>query len=416
MKFMKKFKNPLVFFLLVILSFALVFVMSSCGKKKVNSLKIWTALEQKELETLKTIANDFAKKKNMEIIVTQVPMADFQLKYQVATPAGFGPDVITAPHDTVGVNSLAKLISPLSPEEFPAALKKNFNPVSLNAVTFNGKIYGVPFSMEAIAIIYNKDLVKYQPKTMDELIATAKKLTHGDQYGFLIQFDDTGNFYFTWPFLSGFGSYIFKNNNGTLDINDIGLSGENAVNAMNYLKQLRQSGIMPMSVRTDTSREFFNKGKAAFIINGPWSITEIKRNKINYGVMAFPKMANGKFPSPFVGVWALMLNPETKNRATAVEFMQYFNQPENQLKIFNASGRIPTRVELYDAIKKNEEVKGFLESVSNGVPTPNHPAMSAVWDHMSRSIILIVSGKQSADKALRDTVTFIKEDIKIMME
>lgn len=417
MSFMKKFSSRnIIVFIAVILLCLLIFVNSCAQKNKKTTLNIWTALEQKELETLKEIASDFAKKKNINVVVTQIPMADFQLKYQVAAPAGFGADVITAPHDMVGNLSLAGLIAPLSKKDFPENLQKKFNPVAVKAVTSDSKIYGMPFSVEAIAIIYNKDMVPHKPQTMDELVSMAKKLTYGDQYGFLLQLDDTGNFYFSWPFFSGFGAYIFKNNNGALDINDIGLANKEAVEAANYLKYLRNIKIMPMSVRTDTSREFFNKGKAAFIINGPWSLSEIKKNKINYGIMGFPKLNNGKYPGPFVGVWALMLNPESKNKTIAVEFMRYFNLPENQIKIFNASGRIPTRTELYDVIKNNEDVRGFLESITHGVPTPNHPAMNTVWDHISRTIILIVDGKQDAEKALTDAVTFMKEDIKSMMQ
>jgi len=414
---MKKFKTKKIIPILLIICLAFLILIPSCGhKNKKTTLKIWTALEQKELETLKEITSDFAKKKNIDVVVTQIPMADFQLKYQVAAPAGFGPDLITAPHDMVGNLSLAGLISPLSEEEFPKILQKKFNPVAVMAVTFDGKVYGMPFSVESIAVIYNKDLVPRKPATMDELVAMAKKLTYGDQYGFLLQMDDTGNFYFTWPFFSGFGAYIFKNNNGVLDINDIGLDGKQAVEAANYLKYLRQAKIMPMSVRTDTAREFFNKGKAAFIVNGPWSISEIKKNKINYGIMGFPKLKSGKYPGPFVGVWALMINPHAKERALAAEFMKYFNTPENQMKIFNASGRIPTRNELYEKISGNQDVMGFLESINNGTPAPNHPAMNPVWDHMSRTIILIVDGKQTAEKALKDAVQFMKEDIKSMME
>lgn len=416
---MKKFNAKKIIPILLAICLVFLILIPSCARKdkdKKTTLNIWTALEQKELETLKEITADFAKEKNIEVVVTQIPMADFQLKYQVAAPAGFGPDLITAPHDMVGSLSLAGLISPLTEEEFPKELQKKFNPVAVKSVTFDGKTYGMPFSVESIAIIYNKDLVSRKPATMEELVAMAKKLTYGDQYGFLLQLDDTGNFYFSWPFFSGFGAYIFKNNNGVLNVNDIGLDGKQAIEAANYLKYLRQAKIMPMSVRTDTSREFFNKGKAAFIVNGPWSLSEIKKNKINYGIMGFPKLSNGKYPGPFVGVWALMINPNAKQRVLAAEFMKYFNTPENQMKIFKASGRIPTRAELYEKISANPDVKGFLESINNGTPAPNHPAMNPVWDHMSRTIILVVDDKQPAEKALKDAVIFIKEDIKSMME
>jgi len=49
-----------------------------------------------------------------------------------------------------------------------------------------------------------------------------------------------------------------------------------------------------------------------------------------------------------------------------------------------------------------EQVKGFGAQVSNGVPLPNTPYMSALWDPVAKALEAVWTGKQSVDAALSD--------------
>jgi multiple sugar transport system substrate-binding protein len=60
---------------------------------------------------------------------------------------------------------------------------------SLRGVTFDGHLYGVPESLDAGMLYYRKDLfaeagLKQPPRTWDELVEYAKKLTKGGQWGY----------------------------------------------------------------------------------------------------------------------------------------------------------------------------------------------------------------------------------------
>ena len=61
----------------------------------------------------------------------------------------------------------------------------------VDAVTLDGKIYAVPFAQETSALFVNKDLVKTNPTTMEELVEMAKDV--GFEY-------DINNFYFHMHF------------------------------------------------------------------------------------------------------------------------------------------------------------------------------------------------------------------------
>ena len=78
-------------------------------------------------------------------------------------------------------------------------------------------------------MFYNKDKVKEVPKTMEDLVAMAKEV------GFEYNIND---FFFSYAFLSAGGGYVYKNNNGTLHPNDIGLGNEGAVAGLQFISDL----------------------------------------------------------------------------------------------------------------------------------------------------------------------------------
>jgi hypothetical protein len=48
--------------------------------------------------------------------------------------------------------------------------------LAIKAVTFNGQIYGVPFTMNNIVLFRNTDLAPDAPSSIEDLVATGKKL------------------------------------------------------------------------------------------------------------------------------------------------------------------------------------------------------------------------------------------------
>ena len=111
------------------------------------------------------------------------------------------------PHDRLGLFVAPGLLASAPKNLFTPAQRKGYAKVSLDAFTYNGKMYGVPWARETYLLFYNKSLVPTPPKTWSALIAQAKTLTHGDQYGFLW---DTTNFYYDYAFIAGYGGYVFQ--------------------------------------------------------------------------------------------------------------------------------------------------------------------------------------------------------------
>ncbi len=75
------------------------------------------------------------------------------------------------PHDRIGDIVLQGLADPVDLGD----AKGEYSPTAINAVTYDGKTYGVPMVVETYGVFYNKNLVPEAPKTMDDLMNIAKE-------------------------------------------------------------------------------------------------------------------------------------------------------------------------------------------------------------------------------------------------
>jgi multiple sugar transport system substrate-binding protein len=129
-------------------------------------------------------------------------------KLPTAFASGSGPDLfIISPGDFLRYYNGGVLLD-LTPFMEQAARDDFFPSVIANRMV-DGKIYGLPYEVEPMAMYYSVDAFneigltdKDVPKTWDELLSVAKKLTNAKRYGVL--FETSPGYYqnFTWyPFL-----------------------------------------------------------------------------------------------------------------------------------------------------------------------------------------------------------------------
>lgn len=403
----------------LILTFVTLLFLTSCqgNKEPEPDLVLWSGFDNvDEFNVLKTRAKTFGEANNLRISVIKVPFQELKIKYQVAAPAGQGPDLITGPQDWIGAFATAELIMPLTPAEFPKEQRDAYNESALKAMTFNDEVYGLPFSMETLAIIYNKKLVDHEPQTMDELLEMAEKFndTEHGKYGF---FFETGNLYFSWAYLGGFGAQIFGETNGKLDVNKVMLDSPETLAGIQYLSDMRNKyKLIPDGATTDMMNGIFHNDNMMFCMNGPWMLGDLHKKKMEFGVIPIPPLPNGKRPTPFVGVQGVMLNKKCKKRDAAVRFMHFLNEPDAQMAICKSGFRIPARKDVLELIQDEKDILKFAEATTYGTPMPNPPAMEQVWEPMGQLLKLVIIDKKDAAEVLKMQVQRITENIKIMME
>lgn len=386
------------FIAMVVLAIGMVSLASEPGK-----LIVWC--DETRAPALQAAAKDFTEVYNILVEVVEVPFNDIRSKLVVTGPTGEGPDVIIGPHDWIGELVFSGLLEPIL---LPADLLAQFDPASLEAFSWGGQLYGLPYATECVALIYNKDLVPEVPATFEELVKLAKVLTDPGkgQYGFLIQQPDP---YHNFPLQSAYGGYVFgATPQGTLDPCDIGLDSEGAIKGAKLLDRLVKEGIFFAGVDYQTVTGLFNEGLLAMFIGGPWTLPGIQAAGINYGVAKIPPI-EGNTPRPFIGVQGFMVSAFSKNKLLANLFLKDFlATKEIMLLIYERGQRPPAYLPALQELADNPDIQAFAASAVDGIPMPKIPEMASVWNAWSDAWDFIVSQKLSPEEAMHNAANQIR--------
>ncbi|ULH17018.1 maltose ABC transporter substrate-binding protein (plasmid) [Deinococcus sp. KNUC1210] len=365
---------------------ALLFVsVALLGQASAASLTVWSHFtDAAEVNWLKAQAAAYTKTSGNGVTIVSVPLDQIPDKLIQAAPKGQGPDmIVTLPQDRLGQLAASGVIEPM--DKYVTS-KTDLDRTALSAMTYNGKLFGLPMFAEAVAVIYNKKLLPGGvPTTWDAFVKAAQAQTGNGKFGFLI---DVSNAYANYGIFSAYGSYVFRNNGGTLNPKDVGLGNAGAIKAVSLLNDLRYKyNLVPEGVTADVAKSAFTDGRLAMLVTGPWDMGDIKKGGIDYGIanLPTPPGATSKW-SPFVGVHGVILNAYGKNKVAAAQFAKALVSSPAQVSFNKAGGRIPVSLSARVQLKADPVVVGFGRAISAGTPMPNVPAMGAVWGPWSNAV------------------------------
>lgn len=369
-------------------------------------LTLW--VHKTVVQAVSNVAQDFTANYGIEVSVQELDFGQIRDDLKTAGPAGEGPDIIVGAHDWLGELAANGLLEPLDLGDKAAS----FDPVGIKAFTYDGNLYGMPYGLEAVALIYNKDLVPTPPATWDELKTIAKQLQDDGKVdqGYGLQ-TGPADPYHTYPIISGFGGYVFKQNaDGTYDPTDVGLDNEGGIAAMKELDQLVKDGYLQQNISGGTLDSLFVEGKVAMVIGGPWRLNDLRKAGINYGVAKIPSGAQAAVP--FVGAQGFMVSAFGKNKEVAKAFLTEYLAADapNQL-IFDTDPRIPAWLPVQEKVT-DPDIQAFAESASGGQPMPAIPQMSSVWTDWTKALDLVFQQAEDPTKAIQDAATSIRGKIK----
>ena len=139
---------------------------------------------------------------------------------------------------------------------------------------------------------------------------------------------------------------------------------------------------MKRSIEAQNSISTFTGKRAAFLVSGPWAVTDIKKAGLKYDISPVPGFAGGKPAQPFVGVQAFYVASKGKNKAVAQEFVgNYLTKTDLAKALYEAEPRPPALTAALDAVKASDpDAQKFLDAGRNGQILPVIPEMAAVWE------------------------------------
>lgn len=315
---------------------------------------------------------------------------------QVASNAQ-GPDIMFWAHDRLGEWVKGGLLAPVNPSD---EIRAKIDDFAWDAVTIDGKVYGYPVAVEAISLIYNKDMLPDgPPATYEEMLEIDTKLQADGKHAILWAYETP---YFTYPLLSAGGGYAFKKkDDGSYDVKDTGVNNAGSKAGVQFLSDMITKGHMPKGVDYGVAEAKFNKGDAAMTINGPWAWDNLDKSGTNYGVAPLPTL-NGKPARAFVGVLTGAVNNASPNKDLAELFLtEYLLTPEGlaQVNADKPLGAVPLKA-YQEELAKDERIKVTFDNAQNGEPMPSVPEMSSYWTNLESALKNVAAGRQSVDEAL----------------
>lgn len=199
-----------------------------------------------------------------EVTAKYVPFADFKKQLSIGASADELPDLVILDSPDHASYASMGIFEDIT-GKFDVS---NYYEGTVNSCTIDGKLYGVPFGVNCLALYYNEDMLNAAgcsvPATWDELLETAQALTTDTVTGLALCSvqNEEGTFNFVpWLWSTGATSY---------DINN-----ENGIRALSFIGELVETGAMSKECINWTQGDVMNQfisGNVAMMENGPWQI------------------------------------------------------------------------------------------------------------------------------------------------
>jgi arabinogalactan oligomer/maltooligosaccharide transport system substrate-binding protein len=326
-----------------------------------------------------------------------VPFDAFADKITAAVPRGKGPDVFIFAQDRLG--GWIEAGNTIEPIDFylDDDTTSRFIPSTMDAMTYQGTVYGLPLNFKVITMIYNKALVETPPATSDQLVATAGALTESaaGKYGLAYAYSD---FYYHAALMNAFGGGVFDDaRRPTLD------RPENVKSLEQMMKWYKGDGILPAEPSTALITSLFNQGNSGIVFNGPWFLGEIAE-EVDYALAPLPTIteAGGEPMRPWMTVEGVYIAAPSEHKEAAMAFVDYVTSLP-AAKILAVEGRqTPANQFVYDdpAVGEDPILKVFREQVEVAIPMPNLAEMTMVWSPATTAMNTIVRGSASPKNAM----------------
>ncbi|MGH8791591.1 MAG: sugar ABC transporter substrate-binding protein, partial [Stackebrandtia sp.] len=155
---------------------ALALTVSACGggggeeQEFSGELIIWA--DDIRTPVLEEFTKDFEKTTGVEVKVEE-HADELREDYLTATEQDQGPDIVLGAHDWIGDYVRNGAIAPVQLSDDQIA---SLAPESVDAVTVEDQLYGVPYGMENLALLRNAELAPEEPASFEEMVDVGSDL------------------------------------------------------------------------------------------------------------------------------------------------------------------------------------------------------------------------------------------------
>ena len=340
------------------------------------------------------------KKLHPNIEINHISTVNAELKKQVQIDAISGnmPDVLQFDNPDYAAFAAGGYLMDITDLVADWAEMPHYWDACVKAVSYNGRMYGLPWECNCIGLWYNQDLLtelgKEVPVTWDDVLDICAAAKEKGYYGFGVALpaSEVGTFEFI-PWLYAAGGSIEK------------LDSEASIKALSFLADLAAQGYMTKEVLGYSHGDMVNAfkgGKTVLMANGSWCIANLADAPFKYGATTLPVLEAGNTPTNCLGGYHVGISADCKNVDAALTYLKFICSAEVNGPFAASKGLLPTSEESaqYPAFSE-----GLISDFVAGLPGAI-ARVNANWPDLSVNVYTAVqaaiSGEKTAEQALTD--------------
>jgi multiple sugar transport system substrate-binding protein len=363
---------------------------------------------------------------NVNITVISVSTGELKTKIVSLIQAGTPPDIIHIYQEDLPSLADAGYLSE-APSDVATDVSQNYVPSAIGAVTYKGKMYGVPTEADNYLIVYNKAIFQQEgitppsfdhPWTFSEFLEVCKKVAVFDS--------TTGELkraaFSWWPgelnigFIHPFAAFLASNGGDVIssDLSSVTYNSSKGLEVAQLWYDIAvRYGLWDPRFTPDS----FCRGNVSMIIIAPWG-------KLMFSALMGPNFMDtvGIAPIP-IGPsttdnmwhtisyhWLFAVASGSKEKDTAWGFIKYINQPQTSGQrtlvgtYFNFYGILPSRKSDLEVLRVENDP--WFTVYLNTIFTQNTrvlvvvPGYDNVFTPLWRNLELMINGQITPAQAL----------------
>jgi N,N'-diacetylchitobiose transport system substrate-binding protein len=356
-----------------------------------------------------------ARHPDVEVDVQYQTWGEHQTKFDAALAGGNAPDVKELGNTETVKYMAAGVLTNLTPNRRSFPNNRTWLKGLADSVTYNGRLYGVPYYAGARAVIYRKDLYRQAgvpqrtPRSLAQFVANGRKLMKkfGRDRNFSALYFPGKNWYAAMSFVYDRGGAIARFQQGRWR------GALNSPQAMAGLASWKATALA-LSRASKTGDEanpqqalVFSKGKvASFIGNGwewPYALDPKVGNPSLAGkIAAFPMPSHkpGRYMPTFLGGSDLVVPVSSRQKALAMDWIRAFTGTPAQTTIARA-GNIANSTSLARINASKPTLAPFAEAAKFSWFVPATPKWANVESAnvLQNMLVSILTGRSTIKAA-----------------
>jgi N,N'-diacetylchitobiose transport system substrate-binding protein len=419
--------------LVVLLALAAITAAGAPAKSQADGITVWLQVDASNGWPEAVAAANAAFKAQhpgTDVTVQYLSWGEHQTKFDAALAGGNAPDVKELGNTETVKYMAAGALADITSQKGSFPNSGTWLNGLTESVTFNGKLYGVPYYAGARAVIYRTDLYKQAgvstraPASLDQYVANGQKLMKkfGADRQFSALYFPGKNWYASMSFVYDYGGRIarFQNNRW-----------QGALNSPQAIAGLTKakSVVLQLSRASKTGDEanpqqalVFSKGKVASFIGNGWEWPYALDTKVGnpelagkIGAYPMPSHIKGRYMPTFLGGSDLVIPATSKNKALAADWIKAFTSTAAMTSIARA-GNIPNTTSLVAINAAKPTLAPFARAAKYSwfVPAAKNWANVESANVLQNMLVSIYTGRSSikaaADRASNQITQILNQN------